>query len=62
LNGATALETVEYAPVPIPLTAATLRTYPCPLVNPVTETVVDVDIERVKVVHVNPELVLYWMV
>jgi hypothetical protein len=58
-TGVTALEAVEYAPVPIPLTAATLRTYACPLVNPVTVAVVDVDAERVKVVHDDPELALY---
>jgi hypothetical protein len=57
--GVTALEAVEYAPVPIPLIAATLRTYPCPLVKPVTDTVVDVDAERAKVVHDDPELELY---
>jgi hypothetical protein len=51
--------TVEYAPVPIPLIAATLKIYACPLVNPVTVAVTDVDTERIKVVHVDPELVLY---
>jgi hypothetical protein len=58
-EGVTTELAAEYAPVPIPLTAATLKIYPCPLVNPVTDTVVDVDAERVKVVHDDPELALY---
>jgi hypothetical protein len=57
--GVTVLEAVEYSLVPTPLTAATLKIYSCPLVNPTTVAVVDVDIERIKVVHVDPELVLY---
>jgi hypothetical protein len=57
--GVTLLLAAVYAPVPIVLTAATRNIYAVPLVNPVTDTVVDVDAERVKVVHDDPELELY---
>ena len=53
-SGVTELDAVEYSPVPILLTAATLNTYAVPFVKPVTVTDVAVETVSVKVVHVLP--------
>jgi hypothetical protein len=60
--GVTALDAVEYAPVPTPFVAETLNTTAVPLVSPVTVALVAVDAARVNVVHVEPLLVLTWTV
>jgi hypothetical protein len=46
---------VEYDPVPIIFTAATLNTYAVSIVNPVTVADVDVDVPSLNVVHDDPE-------
>ena len=56
--GVTALEAVEYVPVPAALTPATRNVYAVLLVNPVTVALVDVDVPSLNVVHDDPELLL----
>jgi hypothetical protein len=58
--GLTELLAVLYAPVPIPLIAATRKIYAVPLVSPVTVAVVAVEVPSVNVVQVDPELLLNW--
>jgi hypothetical protein len=53
-SGVTEFDAVEYGPVPILLTAATLNTYAVPLTRPVTVTDVAVETVSVKVVQVLP--------
>jgi hypothetical protein len=53
-SGVTELDAVEYGPVPILLTAATLNTYAVPFTKPVTVTDVAVETVSVKVVQVLP--------
>ena len=50
MRGVTAADTVEVAPVPAALTAATLNVYGVPLVNPVTVALVAVDTPSLKFV------------
>ena len=52
----TADDEFEYTPVPALLTAATLKTYVEPFVNPVTVAVVVVDVPSVNVDQLVPEL------
>jgi hypothetical protein len=53
-SGVTEFDAVEYGPVPMLLTAATLNTYAVPLTRPVTVTDVAVETVSVKVVQVLP--------
>ena len=54
--GVTLLLAAVYSPVPTALTAATRKTYPVPLVSPVTVALVAADVPSANVVHVDPLL------
>ena len=56
--GVTAVDAVEYAPVPTPFTAATRNCTAVPLVSEVTTWLAVVDAVRETVVHDEPELLL----